>query len=293
MDIGRVGVWLSSFVREGASRVAEGAREIEELGYGAIWYPEALGTRECFSVGALLLGATERITVATGIANVWARDAITMATGSQTLGEAYPGRFLLGLGISHVEQVGPHGFEYTKPVATMRGYLDRMDEAPFYGVAPAPPVTRILAALRPPMLELARERTAGAHPYFVPVEHTRRAREILGPDRFLAPEQPVVLERDPERARQIARTHVPVYLRLENYRKNLLWLGYTEEDVADGGSDRLVDDVVVQGDVDAIAERVRAHHQAGADHVCVQPLIDRDGFPLAELRELAPALLAN
>ncbi len=292
LDPGRVGAWLTGFVSLTAKQSIEAVQEIEELGYGSAWYPEAFGTKECFSAGGLLLGATSRIIIGTGIANLWARNAVAMANGARTLGEAYPGRFLLGLGVSHAEQVGPHGLPYAKPISTMRTYLDDMEAAPFFGREPEPSVPIVLAALRPKMLELATERTEGAHPYFVPVEHTRRSREILGSGKLLAPEQAVVLSDDPAKAREIARSHTPFYLGLENYRKNLLWLGYDEADVADGGSDRLVDDVVAMGGVDVIAARVRAHLDAGADHVCIQPLIaEQDRFPLAELRELAPALL--
>ena len=293
VDPGRIGVWLTGFVGLSAKQSIEAVQEIEELGYGAVWYPEAFGTKECFSAGALLLGATSRIVVATGIANLWARNAVAMANGARTLGEAYPGRFLLGLGVSHVEQVGPHGLPYSKPISTMRRYLDEMESAPYFAPESKPAVPYILAALRPKMLEVAAERTHGAHPYFVPVEHTRRSREIMGAGKFLAPEQAVVLSSDPAKAREVAREHVPFYLGLENYRKNLLWLGYSEDDLADGGSEQVVDDVVAMGSVEAIAERVAAHFEAGADHVCIQPLIaEQDRFPLAELRELAPALLS-
>ena len=295
MDVnpGRIGVWLTGFVGLSAGQSIEAIQEIEELGFGAAWYPEAFGTKECFSAGGLLLGATSRIVVATGIANLWARNAVAMASGARTLGEAYPGRFLLGLGVSHVEQVGPYGVPYSKPISTMRRYLDEMEAAPYFGPTPDPPVPHVLAALRPKMLELAAERASGVHPYFVPVEHTRRSREIIGKDKWLGPEQAVVLSNDPAKARKIAREHTPFYLALENYRKNLLWLGYSEEDLADGGTDQVVDDIVAMGGVDAIVERVRAHLDAGADHVCIQPLIaEQDRFPLAELRELAPALLS-
>ena len=295
MDVnpGRIGVWLTGFVGQSAGKSVEAIQEIEQLGYGAAWYPEAFGTKECFSTGGLLLGATSRIVVATGIANLWARNAVAMANGARTLGEAYPSRFLLGLGVSHVEQVGPHGVPYSKPISTMRRYLDEMESAPFFGPEPEPAVPTVLAALRPKMLEVAAERTAGAHPYFVPVEHTRRSREIIGAGKFLAPEQAVVLSDDPVKAREIAREHTPFYLGLENYRKNLEWLGYSDEDLAGAGSETLVEDVVAMGGVDAIAERVQAHLEAGADHVCIQPLIaEQDRFPLAELRELAPALLS-
>ncbi len=292
MDIGRVGISQGGFVTEPAAAVRSAARELEELGFGALWYPESLVAKECFAAGALLLSATEKVPVATGIANVWARDAMTMACGARTLEEAFPDRFLLGLGVSHAEQVGPHGFDYSKPVSTMRNYLDRMESLEYIGPEPAQPVPLMLAALRPKMLELARDRTKGAHPYFVPVEHTRRAREILGEGKVLATKQTVVLETDAGVARGIARSFTPFYLGKANYSKALNWLGYSETDVADGGSNRLIDDVIAWGDVAAITSRVQAHLDAGADHVCVHVLADAAGFPMDELRALAPSLLA-
>ncbi|MGI9658549.1 MAG: TIGR03620 family F420-dependent LLM class oxidoreductase [Gaiellaceae bacterium] len=292
MDIGRVGVAQMGFVTDPATVVRGAARELEELGYGALWYPESLVAKECFAAGTLLLAATERVPVATGIANVWARDAMTMACGARTLEEAFPGRFLLGLGVSHAEQVGPHGFDYTKPVSTMRNYLDRMEALNYVGPEPAGPVQLMLAALRPKMLELARDRTIGAHPYFVPVEHTRRAREILGEGRLLATKQTVILETDADAARELARSFTPFYLGKTNYSKALTWLGYSENDVAGAGSDRLIDDVIAWGDTDAIASRFEAHLDAGADHVCVHVLAEPGRFPMEELRALAPSLLA-
>lgn len=292
MNLGRVGCWQVQFVTEPAVSVRAAAAELEELGYGAFWYPEPLIARECFAAGAIVLSATESVVVATGIANVWARDAMTMATGERTLAEAFPGRFLLGLGVSHAEQVSEHGFDYSRPVSLMRDYLDRMDATPDIAAPPEIPATRLLAALRPKMLELARDRAAGAHPYFVPVEHTRRAREILGEGKLLATEVTVVLEDDAESARRIARLFTPFYLGKANYSKNLQWVGYSEDDVAGAGSDRLVDDLVGWGDVDAVTERVKEHLDAGADHVCVQVLSESDGFPMAELRALAPSLRA-
>ena len=292
MEIGRVGAAEVGFVTEPAGVVRSAARELEELGYGALWYPEPLIARECFAAGAMLLAATERIPVAAGIANLWARDAMTMATGERTLAEAFPGRFLLGLGVSHAEQVAAHGFEYSKPVSMMRDYLDRMDATSYIAHAPDTPAPRVLAALRPRMLELARDRTAGAHPYFVPVEHTRRAREILGDGKLLATKQTVVLETDADEARRIARAFTPFCLEKSNYSKNLVWLGYSEADVAGSGSDRLIDDVIAWGDVDAVTSRLQAHLDAGADHVCVHVLTDSGGFPIDEFRALAPSLLA-
>jgi probable F420-dependent oxidoreductase len=294
MNLGKVGIWTFALEMVPAAEAQAAAAEIEALGYGALWIPEALG-REAFAHSALLLAGTRRLPVATGIANIWARDAMAMAAAQKTLAEAYPGRFLLGMGVSHAPLVrGLRGHDYRRPLTMMRAYLDAMDAAPYASVAPATPPERCLGALHPKMLRLAAERTAGAHPYLVPPEHTARAREILGAGPLLAPEQAAVLETDAATARQIARGHLATYLPLPNYARNLHALGFTDADLADGGSDRLVDAIVVWGPADAIAARVRAHHAAGADHVCVQVLDpDPRALPLAQWRELAPALLGG
>jgi probable F420-dependent oxidoreductase len=292
MTLGRIGVWTNTLDAQPALKAQEAAQELERLGYAAIWFPESL-RREALSNASLLLAATTRIVVATGIANIYARDAMTMAAGQKTLAEAYPGRFLLGLGVSHrpnVEQV--RGHIYGKPVATMRAYLEAMSKAPYQSVEPPEKPQTVLAALGPNMLKLAAEQTSGAHPYFVPVEHTRRAREALGPKALLAPEQAVVLETDADRARTIARGHTQHYLRLPNYVNNLHRLGYTEEDVTGGGSNRLVDDIVAWGDLDLVTSRIYAHFEAGADHVCVQVIAeDQRALPMEEWRALAEQLL--
>jgi probable F420-dependent oxidoreductase len=292
MQLGRVGIWTFQLDLQPAAAAQRAAAEIEALGYGAIWIPEAIG-REAFTHAALLLGGTQRIPVATGIANIWGRDAVTMAAAQRTLVEAYPGRFLLGLGVSHAPLVeGVRGHRYTRPLTTMRSYLEAMDRAPFVAAPPAAEGERVLGALAPKMLALAAERTAGAHPYFVPPEHTRRARAILGPTPLLAPEQAVVLATDPVEARAIARAHMAIYLGLPNYLNNLRRLGFDEADLVNGGSDRLVDAIVAWGDVDTVVARVRAHHDAGADHVCVQVLdADPRGLPMPQWRTLARALL--
>jgi len=270
----------------------DAARAIEDLGFGALWIPEAMG-REAFTSAALLLAGTERLVVATGIANVWARDAMAMAGAQKTLCEAYPDRFLLGMGVSHQPLVaGLRGHEYRKPLTFMRQYLDAMDAAPFAAAAPTSAPKRVLAALHPKMLELARERTWGSHPYFVTPVHTKRARTALGPDRLLAPEQAVVIETNPDTARAIARQHMSIYLGLPNYRRNVLSLGFAEEDFAEGGSDRLVDAIVAWGDVDRVAARIREHHEAGADHVCIQALsADLGAAPREQWKALARVLL--
>jgi probable F420-dependent oxidoreductase len=291
--IGRIGVWSFQLERLPAAAAQQRVGEIEELGYGAIWIPESLPSKEIFSHAALLLRGGRDIVIATGIANIWARDPVAMANGSRAIAEAYPGRFILGLGVSHEPVVRRRGRgTYEKPLQRMREYLDAMERARFTGPEPAQPAPRVLAALGPGMLRLAAERTIGAHPYFVPVTHTPIARKALGDGPLLAVEQAVVLERDPAKAREIARGHMANYLRLDNYANNLRRLGWSDDDIRDGGSDRLVDAIVAWGDAAEIRDRVRAHHDAGADHVCVQVLTSEAGTaPIRELRELAPALL--
>jgi len=291
MNLGRVGIW-SFLDLQPAARAQELAAEIESLGYGALWIPEALG-REAFTSAGILLAGTKNLVVATGIANIFARDPMAAAGAQRTLAEAYPDRFLLGLGVSHQPLVeGVRGHRYEKPLSLMRSYLDAMDRAPFIGAQPSLPPLRVIGALHPKMLALSAERAAGAHPYFVTPEHTARARQILGTGALLAPEQAVVLDTDAASARTTARAHMSIYLGLPNYARNLKTLGFTEADIGNGGSDRLVDAIVAWGDVDAIAARVRAHHDAGADHVCVQVLDpDPAAVPLAQWKTLAPALL--
>jgi probable F420-dependent oxidoreductase len=292
--IGRVGVWSFTLERHPIGREREAVAEMEALGYPVVWIPEGLGSKDALSHAGLLLSGGKNIIVATGIASIWARDPVAMATGARLLEEGFPNRFLLGIGVSHRTSVDRRGaFHYESPYTRMQRYLEAM-EAARYPVrdAPAPPPV-VLAALGPKMLRLAAERAAGAHPYFVPVEHTVRARETLGDSPILAPEQAVVLERDPEKARTIARGHMQHYLKLENYANNLRRLGFSQADLGEGGSDRLVDAIVGWGGVEAIQTRVRQHLDAGADHVSVQVLTeDPVRIPLAELRDLAPALLA-
>jgi probable F420-dependent oxidoreductase len=290
--IGRIGVWLGSIALMPAADERAAVARIEELGYGAAWFGEGLSNREAMAHGGLLLQATERLNVASGIANIWARDATAAINGANTLNEAYGERFLLGLGVSHAPIVNTRGHDYRKPLSAMRTYLDAIDAHTYDAPAPATPSPIVLAALRPKMLELARDRTAGAHPYFVPPAHTARAREILGAQPLLAPEQVVVLETDATRARELGRRHMATYLRLPNYVNNLRSLGYDDADFADGGSDQLVDAIVAWGDEDAIATRVREHLAAGADHVAIQAYADDAGTALAQIERLAPVLLA-
>jgi probable F420-dependent oxidoreductase len=292
LKLGSVGIWTMQFEHHPAGKVREAASELEERGYGAIWFGEAAG-REALTHAGLLLAATRRIVVATGIANIYARDPIAMASGQKTLAEAYPDRFVLGLGVSHVPLVEQlRGHQYDKPVPRMRAYLDAMDQARYNSVAPTSKPMRVLAALRPKMLELAAERADGALPYNVTPEHTARARKILGAGQYLCPEQAIVLETDPAKARKIGREFLELYLQLPNYTNNFLWLGFDENDFRNGGSDRLIDAIIAWGDVNAIRDRIREHHSAGADHVCIQVLTaDRHTLPLREWCNLASAVL--
>src|SRR6266481_628225 len=244
----------------------ETAAELEELGYGALWYGEATG-REARTKAALLLAGTKRMVIATGIANIYGRDPVTMSAAQKTLAEAYPNRFLLGLGVSHIPLVEKlRGHKYDKPVSTMRAYLDAMDNAPYHVLAPISKPPRVLAALGPKMLQLSAERADGAHPYNTTPKHTAQARAI-------------------------ARKFLAIYLTLPNYTNNWLRLGFQEADIKDGGSDRLVDAVIAWGDLKTVLNRVQEHHAAGADHVCVQVLTDDSKtFPIREHRELASAI---
>jgi probable F420-dependent oxidoreductase len=288
--LGRLGVW-AWLDHLSAPEAAAFARDLEAWGYGALWIPEAVG-RDPFALIGYLAGQTSKLVLATGIANIYARDALTMRAVRETLGEASQGRFLLGLGVSHAPMVtGLRKHEYGKPIATMRAYLEAMAAATYVGPAPAEPAPIVLAALRPKMLELSRDATRGAHPYFVPPEHTARARAILGKGAWLCPEQMVLLETDATRARAIARQNIGIYIGLPNYRNNLLWLGFSDADFENGGSDRLVDAIVAWGDEKVIGDRIQAHLDAGADHVCIQsfPADGGRGFDRRVLELFAPA----
>ncbi len=291
MELGRVGLWTAQLDMQPMAQAQEAVAELESLGYGAVWVPEAV-LREPFANAALLLSAASTIAIGTGIASIHARTAMTMQAGWKTLSEAFPGRFLLGLGVSHQPAVeGFHGATYDKPYSTMVGYLDAMDRGLYFSPPPTESPQRVLAALGPKMLKLSAERGLGAHPYFVPVEHTAMAREVLGAGPLLAPEQAVVFETDPSTAREIARRHMAIYLGLPNYTNNLKRVGWTDADIAGGGTDALVDAIVAWGTLDQIVARVKAHHDAGADHVCVQVLpSDPRALPMAEWRELATAI---
>ncbi|MEV6834229.1 LLM class F420-dependent oxidoreductase [Streptomyces sp. NPDC051133] len=279
--IGRYGIWNVGLRAEDPARSAElgeAAAELEELGYGAVW----LGGSSAARHAVPLLKTTGTLTVGTSIQSIWQYDAGTSAAAFAEVEAAHPGRFLLGLGVSHAKLAD----QYRRPYSALVAYLDALDTA---GV---PADRRVLAALGPKTLELARDRAAGAVPYLVTPEHTARAREILGAGPLLAPELKVVLETDPARARSLARGALAMYLALPNYTANFLRNGFTEDDLADGGSDRLVDAVFAWGDDSRVRDRIDTFHRAGADHVALQVITDaeRDTLPRSEWRRLAALL---
>jgi probable F420-dependent oxidoreductase len=290
--MGPVGVWLGVLMGVPPDEERAALRRIEALGYGSVWTGEGVGGKEAFSHQAVMLAATERIVTGTGIATVWLRHPLAMLGAAHTLGVTFPGRFLLGIGISHGPLVEMTGQRYEQPLARMASYLDDMNAAAASSPGPPTPVPCLLAALGPQMLALARDEADGAHPYFVPPQHTALAREILGPGKLLVPEQAVVLHADRAEARRIARSHLPLYLGLPNYANNLRRLGFDDDDFADGGSERLADAIVAVGDEADIARRVTEHLDAGADHVLLQPLGDL-AAALDQLERLAPAVLAR
>jgi probable F420-dependent oxidoreductase len=286
--LGQLGVWWALLGSQDAATERDAAREIERLGYGTLWYGESVRNKDALAHAAILLEATARINVASGIASIYVRDPAASKSGAYFLADASGGRFVLGLGVSHEPAVTSRGHDYGKPVTMMRAYLDAMDAAAYQPPAPPEPPPVVLAALRPRMLRLAAERTAGAHPYLTTPKHTARAREILGEGPLLAPEQGFVIEPEPDKARAIAREHLRYYLTLPNYVNAWRDDGYGDADFADGGSDRLVDALVAWGDADAIKARISEHRDAGADHVCIQPVTTDLERGLSELAQLAP-----
>jgi probable F420-dependent oxidoreductase len=288
---GEVGLWSSDLNALPAPQAREAASEIEELGYAALWFGEALG-REAFTNASMLLSATNRLVVATGIANIFVRDAWATNAAAKTIAGAHPGRFVLGLGVSHRPMVEMRGHDYRSPLSTMRSYLLDMREAQFTAVQPEHDPPCLLAALGPKMLELSRDLADGAHPYLVTPQHTAAAREILGDGPLLAVEQAVVPTDDRGEALRLARSHLSRYMRAPNYRNSWLRQGFREEDLTGEGSERLVEGLVAWGAEDDIRGRVREHLSAGADQVCVQVVTDgRAEYPGEMWRSLAPVLL--
>jgi probable F420-dependent oxidoreductase len=290
--LGKLGLW-GLFSHLSADAFAALARSTEEWGYGTLWLPEAFG-RDPLVASSLALASAKRLCVATGIANIYARDSVAAVNAQYGLAEQSNGRFLLGLGVSHqafVEQM--RGHSYRKPLAAMRAYLQAMAQVRYMGAPPAEKPKTVLAALGPEMLRLAAELADGAHTYNVNPDHTALARSILGPHKLLCPEQKVLLETDPSAARSIGRRVLSYSLPLPNYRNSFLRMGFGEDDLQGGGSDKLVDSIVAWGDEDAIRARIEEHWDAGADHVCIQSL-PREGMALSSkdqkiLELLAPA----
>ena len=281
------GIWSPSLRYGDPAAAADLAAELEGLGYSALWIPDVGG--DAFGSVENLLKATTTATVATGILNLWMHEPGETAAQHARLTSVHGRRFLVGIGVSHARLIdSAEAGRYRKPLASTREFLDGLDAAP----TPLPLGDRVLAALGPKMLELAGERASGSHPYLVTPDHTNVARQALGPQKLVLPEQAVVLETDPDRARSIARRHLATYLALPNYSNNWKRFGFTDDDLADGGSDRLVDALVVWGDEAAIAARVQEHRDAGADHVCLQVLSeDVRALPIGDCRRLATALI--
>ncbi|MEU7690934.1 TIGR03620 family F420-dependent LLM class oxidoreductase [Microbispora hainanensis] len=285
LDLGGFGIYTFDFEHQPAALIRESVQELEDRGWPAFWIPELVG-REAFTHAAYLLSCTRRITVINGIAQIWSREAPRAYGAALLLADAYPGRHVLGLGFGGVPRPG------TTPLAAMAGYLDEMDALTTPNPLPRTPMRRILAAYGPKMLELARERSAGALTYHVTVAHTARAREILGPDAFLGVEHAVLFESDPARARATAREHLHRYLNTPYNIAKFRRLGYTDEDFTGGGSDRLVDDLVFWGDLDTIVTKLGAHRDAGADHVAIQVIgVEPGKSAMPHWRMLGDALL--
>jgi probable F420-dependent oxidoreductase len=277
MNIGSFGIW-TTYRAIGEEHAGEAAKLVEDLGYGALW----LGGSPQLPTVRPLLEATDRLIAATGIVNVWDYEPARLAAEHHQLTRDHPGRLLLGVGIGHPEAKR----EYAKPLSTMREFFDGLDAAE----TPVPPEERCVAALGPKMLDLAGERSLGTHPYFTPVAHTSFARQRLGPDALVAPELACVLDTDTERARVSARAYARLYLGLSNYMNNMLKFGFTEEDIAGEGSDRLIDAIVPHGSAEEIAAAAREHLDAGADHVCLQT-VGISGVPHEQWTALASALI--
>ena len=291
MELGKISIW-GWLDHLSAQQAAEFAQRAEGWGYSSLWIPEAVG-RDPFSLIGYLVARTDRMIFATGIANIYARDPMGMKAIWKTVSEMAPDRFILGLGVSHQHLVsGQRGHEYGKPVSTMRDYLETMQGALYMGKEPEIDAPIVIGALRDKMLGLAASAAQGSHPYNVTPEHTKRARHVMGPDALLCPEHMVLNETDPTKARQIARGNLKMYIGLPNYQNNLKQFGFTDDDFADGGSDKLVDALVCWGDPEKIAAHMQEHLDAGANTVCIQTFRNDGGVGADEdlLQELARLL---
>ena len=288
IDLGATGIWSGSLRHGDPAEAADAAAELDQLGYSALWIGDIGG--DLWGAVANLLGATERAVVATGIANIWLRTPEETAHQHAALNAEHDHRFLLGVGVSHGHLINRIAdVQYRRPLERLTSFLDGLDAAE----TPVPVDERVVAALGPKALAIAAERAGGTHPYLTTPEHSATARAVLGDGAIVAPEQGLILETDPDRARSIGREFLARYIEAPNYTNNWRRLGFTEDDLANGGSDRLVDALLAWGDDDALAARVKAHRDAGASHVCVQVLTDQlPAFPLDEWRRLAPVLTA-
>jgi probable F420-dependent oxidoreductase len=270
MKLGKLGIW-TIFEEKTAQESADFAKRCEQWGYSAVWMGEAFG-RDVLAHSAWLLANTSSLIVASGIANIYARDPMTMRGGQLALNEQSGGRFLLGIGVSHSNIVSMRGHDYGKPVTTMHHYLAAMKNVRYMAPQPAEQPKTVVAALGPKMLELSRDAADGAHPYNVSPVHTAQARKILGAGKLLCVEQKVILETNPDRARDAARKMLALYMKAPNYLNNWRRMGFNDDDFANGGSDRLIDDTVAWGDEAALVKRIEQHWEAGADHVCIQSI---------------------
>jgi probable F420-dependent oxidoreductase len=279
MQLGRLGVWYSTDKLGGPQQIKQFVATVERLGYDTLWYPESRGY-ESLSVAGFMLANTTKLKFGSSIASMYARDAFTARRGMLSLHQLYGERFILGLGVSHVPMVeGVRGHKYEKPVPAMRAYLDGMTK----GEAGSENWPIAIAALGPLMLKLSAERTQGALPYNTTPQHTAEAKKIMGPNKWLVAEQKVTLETDAAKARALGRKELSRYMVLDNYRNNWLRIGFTEADLANGGSDRFIDAMVLWGGADKVRQGLRAHFEAGATHVCLQPVHD-DGDTAARDR---------
>jgi len=281
MEIGKLGVWYFLDALKGPQTAAF-AQKVEKAGYSALWIPEAVG-RDPFPHAGYLLANTEKLILATGIANIFARGAMAMMSGARTLAEQSGGRFLLGIGVSHAPLVQKlRGMDYTKPYSTMKNYVPTMKASAYQSTKATEEPPIVIAALHPKMLDYAAAETHGTHTYFVPPEHTAKARAQIGPKPWICAAQAVILESDADKARKAARAYMKTYVpRLPNYTNNLKNLGWADAEFENGCSDRLVDAIVAWGTIDKIRERIEAHWKAGATHVCILPLRS-DGSPLPD-----------
>ena len=291
-DVGNVGVFSGSLQRRPTGEALELVNEWEELGYGSVWVSESATAKNVLTFSAVLLGGTNQIVVASSIAVIWNRDPTAMMNAGRALADAYPERFVLGMGVSHQDSDAERGHRYDRPLQTMRGYLEEMHAAAYDGHRPEHPAVEVLAALGPKMTALAVELTDGVHPFLTITDHTAAIRAVAGPDSLVAVEQAVLLTEDKGAARTAARRNLERFIRWPNYRRHLGRLGFTADDLAGGGNDRVIDALYAWGDEAAIGRRVAEHLAAGADNVSVQAIPVGDHDEEQTLRRLAPAVVS-